>query len=63
MSIYIGIDWSQSKHDVAFVNESGRVVAAMTIPHTPKGLRQFDDVRQQFAVAASECPVALETDD
>jgi len=61
MSIYIGIDWSQSKHDVAFVNESGRVVAAMTIPHTPKGLRQFDDVRQQFAVAASECPVALET--
>ncbi len=61
MTIYIGIDWSETKHDIAFVNQAGRSAAQITIPHTPKGLRQFDQARQQFGVAAGDCPVALET--
>jgi hypothetical protein len=32
MSIYMGIDWSQDKHDVAFMNEAGI---------EPLGLRGF----------------------
>ena len=26
MSIYIGIDWSQDKHDVAFMNAAGAII-------------------------------------
>lgn len=61
MTINIGIDWSETKHDIAFVNEAGRTVAQITIAHTPQGLRQFDEVRQKFGVVAGDCPVALET--
>ena len=36
MQVYIGIDWSQSKHDVAFMNEAGVVVIQESIAHSEK---------------------------
>jgi transposase len=61
MSIYIGIDWSQDKHDVAFMNAAGAIIARLTIPHQPAGFRELETTRQQLGVAAAECLVGLET--
>jgi transposase len=61
MSIYIGIDWSQDKHDVAFMNAAGAIIARRTIPHQPDGFRKLDTTRQQLAVTAADCLVGLET--
>jgi len=61
MSIYIGIDWSQDKHDVAFMNAAGAIIARLTIPHQPDGFRKLETTRQQLAVTAVDCLVGLET--
>ena len=61
MSIYIGIDWSQDKHDVAFMNAAGAIIARRTIPHQPDGFRKLETTRQQLAVTAAGCLVGLET--
>jgi predicted NBD/HSP70 family sugar kinase len=45
MSIYIGIDWSQDKHDVAFMNAAGAIIARRTIPHQPDGFRKLETRR------------------
>jgi transposase len=61
MSIYIGIDWSENKHDITFLNDASARVAQLTIEHSVDGFRKFDATRQQLGVAARDCPVALET--
>ena len=61
MNIYIGIDWSQDKHDIAFMNAAGAIIARLTIPHQPDGFRKLETRRQQLAVTAAECLVGLET--
>ena len=37
MQVYIGIDWSEDKHDVVFMNQAGIDVVRMTIPHSLDG--------------------------
>jgi transposase len=61
MQVYIGIDWSENKHDVVFMNPSGAAVARLTIPHAPEGFLQLDQTRQDLGVTAAECLVAIET--
>ncbi len=61
MPVYLGIDWSQAKHDAAFLNEAGAVIAQLVLPHRPEGLLQLDATPQQLGVAPSECLVGLET--
>lgn len=61
MHLYIGIDWSEEKHDVAFVNEKGALVQQFTIAHTESGFKQLDRRRQKLAVDKSECTIGLET--
>jgi transposase len=61
MEVYTGIDWSESKHDVAFLNQAGAVLGRLIIPHTPDGFQQFDTTRQKLGVATEECVVGLET--
>jgi len=61
MEVYTGIDWSESKHAVAFMNEAGAILAQITIPHTPDGFQRLDATRQKLDVAADECLVGLET--
>ncbi len=34
MQVYIGIDWSEKKHDVVWMNDEGAVVTQMVIEHT-----------------------------
>lgn len=59
--VYIGIDWSEQKHDVVFQNEAGAELLRRTISHTAAGMEELDGLRRQLGVAASECVVGLET--
>ena len=61
MQVYIGIDWSESEHEIAFMNEAAAVIARLTIPHTPEGFHQFDTTRQELGFAVGDCLVGLET--
>ena len=61
MSTFIGIDWSQDKHDVAFMNAAGAIIARLTIPHQPAGFRQLETTRQRLGVTTADCLVGLET--
>ena len=61
MKLYIGIDWSQSKHDVCFVNAKGAIQTKIVIPHSQSGFWQFDHPRRQLGLSAEACLVGLET--
>jgi len=61
MQVYTGIDWSENKHDVAFMNQAGIVVAQLTIRHTPDGFLKLDAARVALGITAQDCVVGLET--
>ncbi len=61
MQVYIGIDWSEEKHAVVFMNEAGADLAGLTIPHSLDGFVQFDGVRRKMGLAPADCLVGLET--
>ena len=61
MQVYIGIDWSEQKHDVVFQNEQGGVILVRTIPHSARGMEELDSLRQQLGVKPQDCVVGLET--
>jgi transposase len=61
MQVYTGIEWSESKHDIVFMNEAGAVIAQLTVPHTLEGLLKLDAARATLGVSPGECVVGLET--
>jgi transposase len=61
MQVYIGIDWSEKKHDVAFMNSEGAVIAQMVIEHSPAGFQKLDERCQQMGLCTQEVVVGLET--
>lgn len=61
MSVYIGIDWSEKKHDVVFLNEQGAILAQLSMSHTPDGLLNLEKTRLHAGIEVEECWVALET--
>jgi transposase len=61
MQVYIGIDWSEAKHDVLFMNRSGVAVAQLTIPHSLEGFEQLEFTRQGLGVEPKVCLIGLET--
>jgi transposase len=61
MTVYIGIDWSENKHDLCFLNEVGEVLHSLKIMNTPLGYLELDKARQRLGVAASECELGIET--
>lgn len=61
MTVYIGIDWSEKKHDLCFINEIGEVQQRMKIEHTPYGFMQLDKARERIGVEIGECVVGIET--
>ena len=56
MSVYIGIDWSETQHEIVFMNEAGARIA-----HTGAGLERLEKTREQLGVAASACWVTTAT--
>jgi len=61
MQVYLGIDWSEKKHDAVFLNETGASVAQLTFPHLPEGFHQLDRTRDRLGIQAEQCTVGLET--
>lgn len=61
MTVYIGIDWSQAKHDVCMLNEAGAAVAQFVMPHTAEGLLRLEQQRQALGVSPAACVVGIET--
>ena len=59
--VYIGIDWSERKHDVAFVNPAGGHIATLTLPHSLDGFRQFEATCQKLGLPPEACLVGMET--
>lgn len=43
------------------MNAAGAIIARLTVPHQPDGLRKLEATRQQLGIAAEECLVGLET--
>jgi hypothetical protein len=48
MKVYNGIDWSENKHDVCFMHETGEVLLMLQIQHTIAGFQQLDQARQSL---------------
>lgn len=61
MTVYIGIDWSEEKHDVVFLNDQGAILGQLTMAHKPEGLLNLEKTRQYLGVSREECLVGLET--
>jgi transposase len=61
MTVYIGIDWSEKKHDVCFMHENGEVLRNQQILHTMDGFVALDRARQELGEQAEDCLVGLET--
>jgi transposase len=59
--VYIGIDWSETKHDVVILNEAGAALERLVLPHTPEGLCQLETARQRLGLKPEECLVGIET--
>jgi transposase len=61
MKVYIGIDWSENKHDIVFMNQAGVAIAQLTIAHGPEGFLELEAARTTLGVSPQECAVGLET--
>lgn len=61
MSLYIGIDWSEQKHDIAYVNEAGGVIQRQTVAHSEEGFSQFHQMCHRLRDGGEECILGLET--
>lgn len=61
MQVYIGIDWSEQKHAVCFMNAQGSVLQELEIAHTPEGFLRLDQACRGLALPLSEVGVGLET--
>jgi transposase len=61
MKVYIGIDWSEKKHEICYMHEKGEVLRNLEIEHTMEGFVSLDHARQELGFEAEECIVGLET--
>ncbi len=61
MKVYIGIDWSEQKHDVVLMNEAGQTVLSLKISHKQEGFLQLEEARQDLDLSLEDCIVGLET--
>jgi len=61
MQVYTGIDWSENKHDIVFMNQAGVSIAQLTIDHDPDGFLKLDAARAKLGVVPQDCAVGLET--
>lgn len=61
MRVYIGIDWSEQKHAVCYMNEAGAVIQERVIAHSPEGLLKLAEDWQALGLADQEVLIGLET--
>ena len=61
MTVYLGIDWSETSHALVFLNQKGAVVAQATIDQSPQGFARLDQLRRSLDVAPQACCVGIES--
>jgi transposase len=61
MLVYIGIDWSDKKHNICFMNEKGGTIEELEIAHSQKGFEQFDTQRRKAGLELEDCLIGIET--
>jgi len=61
MKVYIGIDWSEKKHDICFMNDKGEVMLEKQIEHNLSGFIVFDQARRSLNIEVQDCYIGLET--
>ena len=60
--LFCGIDWAETHHDVAIIDDSGRLVAKKRIPDDPSGFAQLVELLAEAGDCAEHpVPVAIET--
>lgn len=62
MKIYVGIDWSKSKHNVVIQNEHGAEIAKKVIAHTATGFESLAQLLATTNPVKENCLVIIETD-
>ena len=61
MTVYIGIDWSEKKHGLCWMNEVGEVLERLKIDQTPSGFLELEKARKQIGIEVAECVIGIET--
>jgi hypothetical protein len=62
MTLFCGIDWAETHHDVAIIDDRGKLVAKKRIPDDPSGFDQLVELLAEAGDSAeSQVPVAIET--
>jgi len=62
MTLFCGIDWAETHHDVAIIDGSGLLVAKKRIGDDPAGFAEFIELLADVGdSAASPVPVVIET--
>ena len=57
MRVCIGIDWSETKHDICYLHENGEVLRTLQVQHTLTGFMELDKARRELGVTAQESVV------
>ena len=58
---YLGIDWSQERHDICVKNETGEIVVEKSIAHSLKGFEEIEGLRQALKLSPGELIIGIET--
>jgi len=61
MRVYIGIDWSEQKHNICFMNEAGGAIVEIEIKHKAEGFLALDEMRAKLGVRREDSLVGIET--
>ena len=59
--IFIGIDWSQDKHDIGYIDNSGKEILHQVIGHNQTGFQAFHQQCKELDWAPKECHIGIET--
>ncbi len=62
MSIWCGIDWASDHHDVALVDDDGKLIAKRRLTNDPAGFRRLLELLAEHGAGPdSPVPIAIET--
>ncbi len=60
--IFVGVDWSETHHDICILDEAGTVVARRKIPDTFEGVRELHELLAPHAEEPDDVIVGIEKD-
>lgn len=60
-TLFIGLDWSEEKHDVCIINGSGARLKEFIIGTDPSGQKRLAKEIDAFSLPPEQCHIALET--